>query len=98
MRNIRDFETTGKPPISLRHLGELPTDARVVLKIRATVQEQLDQGQGLGTPVDDLIIEEQDPELRRLSAQVKNPLAFLLPTTPLRLLSALSTSGHLRSL
>lgn len=33
MRTIREFETAGKPPISLRHLGRLPADATIIKNI-----------------------------------------------------------------
>ncbi|MDP2649675.1 MAG: hypothetical protein Q8P10_02420 [bacterium] len=80
----------GEPLMHLNRIAALPSDARAVLHIRSEVQKELRQGGGAGTPVDDLMIEDNRPDLKAEGIKVVHPITFILPTIVLRVLSQLN--------
>lgn len=81
----------GEPLIHFSKITALPSDARVVLHIRSEVQQELRKGRSAGTPVDDLIIEDNRPDLKAEGARVAHPIAFMLPNIVLKVLSQLDS-------
>ena len=78
------MERKGEPLVS--NFTSLPKDARLVLEIREKVSQQL-KNEPPSHPVRDLEIEHERDDLMALNRQVSNPLAFMLPSSLLKLLT-----------
>ena len=79
----------GEPLIHLKNISAFPRDAGHVLHIRSEVQHELAAKGGKQGPVDDLTIEQNRADLQAEGSQVVHPIAFMLPTVVLKVLSRL---------
>lgn len=83
------IKVEGEPLIHFNNLSVFPGDAKRVLHIRREVAKELRLNGGMGTLVDDLIIEDSRADLKAEGARVAHPIVFMLPNAVLRVIASL---------